>query len=60
VSGTSFDPNLGVQGGKGGAWWIGDYQGLAAGGGMVYPLWNDTRTGRLEIFAAAVPADRIG
>ena len=35
--------------------WIGDYQGLAAGAGMIYPFWNDTRTGHMEIFTAAVP-----
>lgn len=50
----SFDPALGLPGDKEGLWWIGDYQGLAAGSGAFYPLWGDTRTGRLELFTAAV------
>jgi hypothetical protein len=57
VSSVDFDPALGVQGGKGGPWWIGDYQGLAAAHGVVYPFWGDTRTGHLEIFTAAVPVE---
>jgi hypothetical protein len=36
--------------------WIGDYQGIAAIPDAFYPFWNDTRTGRMEIFTAAVPA----
>jgi hypothetical protein len=59
VTSASFDPALGLRGGKGGPWWIGDYQGLTSSGGMVYPLWNDTRTGRLEIFGAAVSATAL-
>jgi hypothetical protein len=54
ITSTSFDPALGVQGGKGGPWWIGDYQGLAIGGGTIYPFWNDTRSGHLEIYTAPV------
>jgi hypothetical protein len=38
-----------------GAWWIGDYQGLAVDGRLLHPFWNDTRTGRLEIFTAVAP-----
>ncbi|MBV9278693.1 MAG: exo-alpha-sialidase [Chloroflexi bacterium] len=62
IGSASFDPGKGVQGkgstgGKGGgSAWIGDYQALAAGQGVVYPLWNDSRTGRLELYAAIVPA----
>ena len=55
VTSDPFDPSLGLRGTKHGAWWIGDYQGLAAGGGMFHPLWNDTRTGTLQLFVAAVP-----
>ena len=56
VTTRSFDPARGVQGGKHGAWWVGDYQGLAAStASAVHPLWNDTRTGALELFTAAVP-----
>lgn len=55
ITSRAFDPSLGWPGQKTGAWWIGDYQGLAAGGGLIHPFWNDTRTGHLEIFTAAVP-----
>jgi hypothetical protein len=56
---SPFDPALSTagSGGKHGLWWIGDYQGLAAGGGWLHPFWNDTHTGRLEIVTAAI---RIG
>jgi hypothetical protein len=57
--GGAFDPALGVlsagKGKDGSSWWIGDYQGLAVGGGVAHPFWNDTRTGRLEICTAAIP-----
>jgi hypothetical protein len=61
IGAQAFNPGSGTQGkgstgGKGGgAGWIGDYQGLAAGPGNVYLLWNDGRSGNLEIYAAAVP-----
>ena len=55
ITARSFDPALGLPGDKEGLWWIGDYQGLATGGGVIHPLWGDTRRGRLEIFTAAVP-----
>jgi hypothetical protein len=55
VTGTSFDPSLGIRTIRRGSWWIGDYQGLAAGPGLFFPFWNDTRTGRLEIFTAIIP-----
>jgi hypothetical protein len=54
VTTTPFDPTHGSTGGKHGAWWIGDYQGLAAGPVSFHPLWNDTRTGNLELFTATV------
>jgi hypothetical protein len=52
-----FDPALSTagSGGKHGLWWIGDYQGLAAGAGWLHPFWNDTHTGHLEIVTAAIP-----
>jgi hypothetical protein len=40
--------------GKYGAWWIGDWQGIASGAGAVHLVWNDTRTGKLDLYAAAV------
>jgi hypothetical protein len=55
ISGVSFDPNLSSEHRENGVW-IGDYEGLAAAPGVIYPFWNDTRTGHLAIFAAAVPA----
>jgi hypothetical protein len=56
VTSRPFDPARGTLSGKHGAWWIGDYQGLAAAAaGGLHPFWNDPRTGRLELFTAAVP-----
>jgi hypothetical protein len=34
---------------------LGDYQALAATLGAFHPVWNDTRTGELELFTATVP-----
>ena len=56
VTDRSFDPALGIKTIERGHWWIGDYQGLAAGTSTVYACWNDTRSGRLEIYVAAEPA----
>ena len=33
------------------------YQGLAAAPGAFHPLWNDTRTGHLELFTTAFPVE---
>jgi hypothetical protein len=52
---SPFDPSKGLPTGKGGPF-IGDYQALAATASTVYPLWNDTRTGRLELYTVRVPA----
>jgi hypothetical protein len=57
IADAAFDPALGVSDEKRGGplpAWIGDYQGLAAGPDAVHPFWNDTRTGSLQIFTAAV------
>jgi hypothetical protein len=54
---SAFDPSTGLPTGKSGPF-IGDYQALAATASTVYPLWNDTRTGRLELFTARVPVGR--
>jgi hypothetical protein len=54
ITTTSFDPaRNGLPGG--GDPYLGDFQGLAVGGGLVHPFWTDTRTGHLQIFTAAVP-----
>src|SRR5229473_1624504 len=55
VTTTAFDPHTpAASGGKHGAWWIGDYQGITAGAGAVHLVWNDTRTGKLDLYAATV------
>jgi len=52
-----FDPaHSPTTPGKHGAWWIGDYQGIAASNGAIQLVWNDTRTGKLELLAATVLA----
>jgi hypothetical protein len=53
-----FDPGLGLSVGSGPSaeHWIGDYQGLAAASSAFHPLWNDTRTGQMELFTATIPA----
>jgi len=54
VTTTPFDPHSPTAGGKHGAWWIGDYQGITASAGAFHLVWNDTRTGKLDLFAATV------
>jgi hypothetical protein len=56
VSTQPFDPTLSLPGNKEGIWWVGDYQSLAAGPSTMYPCWGDTRTGRMQIYTAALPA----
>src|SRR5215468_7584033 len=54
VTTTAFDPHSPTEPGKHGAWWIGDYQGITASAGAFHLIWNDTRTGKLDLFAATV------
>jgi hypothetical protein len=54
VTTAPFDPHSPTAGGKHGAWWIGDYQGITASAGAFHLIWNDTRTGKLDLFAATV------
>jgi hypothetical protein len=54
ITSASFDPRLSGQEREGSPW-IGDYQGLAAAAGWIHLLWNDTRTGHMELYTAAVP-----
>jgi hypothetical protein len=55
VTTAPFDPHSPTNpAGKHGAWWIGDYQGITASAGAFHLLWNDTRTGKLDLFAATV------
>ncbi|WP_316781199.1 sialidase family protein [Streptomyces sasae] len=53
VTTRAFDPRQAIE--TGGTHWLGNYQGLAAAPGDVFhPVWTDTRTGRAQIFTAAV------
>jgi hypothetical protein len=40
--------------GKYGAWRIGDWRGITSSAGAFHLVWNDTRTGKLDLFAATV------
>lgn len=40
--------------GKYGTWWLGDWQGIASGADAFHLVWNDTRTGKRDLFAATV------
>jgi len=54
VTASPFDPAVGTSTGTG-TYWLGNYQGLAAGPGSFHPIWTDTRTGQTQIFTAAIP-----
>ena len=56
VTTAPFDPQnpTTASRGKYGAWWIGDWQGIASGAGAIHLVWNDSRTGKLDLFAATV------
>jgi hypothetical protein len=55
VTTSALDPHSPTASGqKHGAWWIGDYQGITASAGAFHLVWNDTRTGKLDLFAATV------
>ena len=56
VTTESWNPELGAPIDENGAQFIGDYQGLAADNTFAHPFWNDTRTGKQEIFTAAIPS----
>jgi hypothetical protein len=52
VTSRPFDATLAVP--SGGQYYLGDHQGLAGSREAFHPFWNDTRTGRLELFTARV------
>jgi hypothetical protein len=55
VTTAPFDPHSATATGqKHGAWWIGDYQGITTSRGAFHLVWNDTRTGKMDLFAATV------
>lgn len=60
VTTQSWDPTIGAPTDGYGQQFIGDYQGLSADNQFVHPFWNDTRTGKQDIFTAAVPSAQPG
>ena len=48
-----LDPTTASRG-KTGTWWLGDWQGIAAGADGFHLVWSDTRTGKLDLYAATV------
>ncbi len=56
ITTESFNPlnQATASKGKYGAWWLGDWQGLTSSPGAFHLVWNDTRTGKLDLFAATV------
>jgi hypothetical protein len=56
VTRTPFNPldAATASRGKYGIWWLGDWQGIASSAGAFHLMWNDTRTGQLDLFAATV------
>ncbi len=58
VTTQSWDPVVDAPIDGSGQQFIGDYQGLAADDHFAHPFWNDTRTGKQEIFTAAVASAR--
>ncbi|MGH2478172.1 MAG: sialidase family protein [Ktedonobacteraceae bacterium] len=60
VTTQSWNPTVGAPVDEFGSLFIGDYQGLTADNAFVHPFWNDTRTGRQEIFTAAIPGAQPG
>ena len=58
VTTQSWDPAVDAPIDGSGQQFIGDYQGLAADDHFAHPFWNDTRTGKQEIFTAAVASAR--
>jgi hypothetical protein len=59
VTTTPFNPHSPTaSGGKHGAWWIGDYRGITAASTSFHLVWNDTRSGRLDLYAASLRASR--
>lgn len=56
VTTQGWNPTVGAPVDEFGSLFIGDYQGLTSDDAYVHPFWNDTRTGRQEIFTAALPS----
>ena len=58
ITTQSLNPALGAPIDGNGLQFIGDYQGLAADNSFVHPFWNDMRTGKQEVFTAAIASVR--
>jgi hypothetical protein len=52
VTTQSFDPTQAVN--TGSTRWLGNYQGLAATGTAIHPIWTDSRTGDTQIFTTTL------
>ena len=52
ITAQSFTPVLPAEGGA--ASFIGDYNGLAASGGALYPFYQDAREGNQDVYVAVV------
>ncbi len=59
VTTRSWNPAVDAPVDENGLQFIGDYQGLSSDDHFVHPFWNDTRTGRQEIFTAAIPSAKM-
>lgn len=59
VSTQRFDPANAAPYDLGQQRFFGDYQGLALSGDAVVALWNDTRTGLQQLYAARLPLDDL-
>ena len=55
VTTQSFDPTQAIN--TGSTRWLGNYQGLAAAGTEIHPIWTDTRTGDTQIFTATLATE---
>src|SRR5262249_35566851 len=54
VTTAPSDPHSPTDPGKRGAWWTGASQAITASAGAFHLVWNDARTGKLDLFAATV------
>ncbi|MHA6761339.1 sialidase family protein [Streptacidiphilus sp. PAMC 29251] len=55
VTTQSFDPIQAVN--TGSTRWLGNYQGIAAAGRTIHPVWTDTHTGDTQILTAALTTE---
>jgi hypothetical protein len=53
LTAASFTPVLPTEGGA--AAFIGDYNGIAAGGGRVFPFYQDSRRGGQDVWISTIP-----